>query len=1052
MSETVCIVNEVPLQKPTPRMRKFKNPFPHLLYLNQSEVNRVVIQDLYVDVWLLKTPREVITSEEYQADPVELPVQQMHGRKEDWAQSQYLPSSDQVSNRSFAVLHRFTGQTFVTKLFEDNAPRRDEQFLMFSKRQVDASVVQYLQSTKITGIPVVITRPYEAFYSYASQRENIMHLHPAVRFEAATKLLRRLYSALEFLHFRGIVHGNVSYDSVLMRVVNDEVEQVLLVDYSSARSFPLGDTAPKEAMVADGKAVIQLIDDCCDLWALRKAPTRAAQNENVLRQRTLEAARKCQMVEHCCRDYFGHQGLSQSSVTGKRLLRLLEKLEIDWNSAQAEQLHNSTLREVGYVFKSTLDTMRTERIQAYGPPGPGEDHTWNLSLGHPYLDGLVTRLYHDRWDLTPRDICAKIKEIAGAVEQPWQTFGVTLTFVFEQQDLPTGLDRNGQPASRKLLAFSTQPILLWLVTCCEAYPEWRLPIETEVTNHIRSPGMGVTRKELYGLQRALLRHGYLPSNMHQVFKYLLSSYGKPLKDVYAVEVTHAVWYRLPSRMFNVTQLQRPAYPQNLRACITEGRVACNHFAEVHGSPELEGCHALMALLPVFLEGLGLTVPEMPPSSADFPAFDPTDFSQVLHHGRVVLARRGLLAYATIVRSGGQCCWHDLPKVGADFETPDGFLPTYFGDTKILPQLPHGGYHRRPEHWSGFAADQPDDDTPPERSDRRIILEAKGPAAKAATAYRSNHRRSRPAHYTADATPVQSALSSLLKQRAAIRTEAFPKRKADAADSVTPPNRRVRAKTIATPNVMVTDSFVARAARRLDESSPAPPQRTHKSAFLAPAPRSSPLEAGSGVTSSPPSIGHRYERSFTVPDESSVADNEWDQVARLLDDIEKREAVGSSRALFRFRIDAGSETERDTPSPIPGKIPTIDEERSARSPGQVHSSEISLPRTPSLRRSSKTQSKLLSPWESFAVKQHPERRQTQLATPEPSSPPLFRDTSPHVRRGTISDLANISLQEPPLSNQAACRPARPIVASDAECQLLQLFGTAYWRRACSCEGR
>jgi hypothetical protein len=41
MPETVCIVNDVPLQKPTPRTRRFKDPFPHVLYLNPAEGNRI---------------------------------------------------------------------------------------------------------------------------------------------------------------------------------------------------------------------------------------------------------------------------------------------------------------------------------------------------------------------------------------------------------------------------------------------------------------------------------------------------------------------------------------------------------------------------------------------------------------------------------------------------------------------------------------------------------------------------------------------------------------------------------------------------------------------------------------------------------------------------------------------------------------------------------------------------------------------------------------------------------------------------------------------------
>ncbi|KAF3049363.1 hypothetical protein E8E11_006325 [Didymella keratinophila] len=216
-----------------------------------------------------------------------------------------------------------------------------------------------------------------------------------------------------------------------------------------------------------------------------------------------------------------------------------------------------------------------------------------------------------------------------------------------------------------------------------------------------------------------------------------------------------------------------------------------------------------------------------------------------------------------------------------------------------------------------------------------------------------------------------------------------------------------------------DSFVERAVRRLDDSSPAQYARTRKFAsFLASVSDVSSLKANMGLTSDPPSIGQRYERSFTVPDEF-IADNEWDQVDRLLDDMPKRETLGSSRALFGFQINHGSETERDTPSPPRGKPPIIDKESFAGSTRHAHSSQTPVPRTPSppSASSSVRKSKGLSPRESFA--QHEQkRRQTQLATPKPSSPPLDRDASPHVRVGTISDLANISFQEPSPSNQAA----------------------------------
>jgi hypothetical protein len=47
-----------------------------------------------------------------------------------------------------------------------------------------------------------------------------------------------------------------------------------------------------------------------------------------------------------------------------------------------------------------------------------------LSLGHPYLDGLTNQLFFKRWDTLPQDVCAKIKELGGDLDEPWQIFEI----------------------------------------------------------------------------------------------------------------------------------------------------------------------------------------------------------------------------------------------------------------------------------------------------------------------------------------------------------------------------------------------------------------------------------------------------------------------------------------------------------------------------------------------------------------------------------------------------------------------------------------------------
>jgi hypothetical protein len=856
--------------KPTTRTKKPGTVYPHVLYLDQSGSNHLAVRDVQMDIWLMKTPREV-TTERDEVDRVDLTLQDVDSRDEEWAESQYIQIGNQVSNRSHSVMHRFTGRLMVAKMFVD-LNRRDEEFRMFNKPQVDASIVEYRQSTHIGGVPAVITDPYEGFQSYSSVRTTLRQLHPGLRFMAANKLLFRLFAALEFLNYQGIVHGNVSHDSVLMRIVDNRVEQVLLVNYSSAQSFSPGDIAPKETMIADGKAVIELIDDLCDLWTIRMAPTATAQNEEVMRKRTQEAAEKSATIERCLRDFIDIQGHSESSEKGKRLSELLESSKIDEERAYNDQIHNNTLKEVGNISKRALDDMRDDYVKIHGQPALGTRIIWNLSLGHPYLDGLVTRLYHQQWDFTPREICEKIREIAGDVEEPWQVFLTTLTFAFEQQAQPTD-----PPADQNLAALATEPIISWLAKCCEICPEWRMPLQTEFAARIRPTDLGVNRDTLSDLRRALSQYGPLPPSLHQVFEYLLGLYDKPPQDAYAIDVDYKIWFHQPSRMFNATQLHGLASPEDLRSCIAESKVTCNHYAEVRGSSELEGCYVPMVLLRNFIDSLGLTVRDLPDTSIGLPTFDPSDFSQAPHQGRIVLARPGILGYASVVRSIDQCCWRGKPKSVEEVETPTLFLPTYFGDFEVFPELPRDSRHPRPEHWAQFV-------TSSSVAADILALQLVGQEGASATA-----------------APPQSGLSDLLRQRESVRAAAFRERNADETDAVEPATPRVQPEATATPRTTTFNQGQALLRSRDSETT-----KQNK--------KTSGSTSRSFSQQRSPSIGQGYDDySTTVPDEAPVCDGDWDKVEQWLAEEAKKK---SSQHLFNFRLgqdSAGSETEPGTSS-------------------------------------------------------------------------------------------------------------------------------------------
>ncbi|OSS44636.1 hypothetical protein B5807_10456 [Epicoccum nigrum] len=893
MSETKCTVNGVPLQKPA-RSRRSKDTLPQMLYLDRSHSTHVTVRDVQMDIWLMKTPREIVTSTNYRADPVDLTLQDVRTRNEGWAQLQYVSGYQQLSNRSSAVRHKFTGTSFAAKAFPDDAPRRDEEFVMFNMSQVDASVVSYRQSTSIHDVPVIITDLYEGFQSYASLRTTMKQWHPSLRFRAAFKLLRRLFAALEFLNFNGIVHGNMSHDSVLIRVVDYEVVEVLLVDYSHAYRFPLSNTAPKEAMIADGKAVIQLIDDLCELWTMRMAPTPTARSEAVMQKRTQEARKRQATIERCFRDYTDHQGHSKSSEKGKSLKELLDLANMDLRRAQNNQIHNSKLKEVGYVTKPALDDLQKNYIKDRATPTLGPSIPWNLSLGHPYLDGIITRLYHEQWDLTPRDICRKIKEIAGPDENPWQTINVTLTFSFEQPAQSSDPRRGELPASGNFVALAIEPVLSWLAVCCEVCPEWLQAIRTEFAKAMHSIQLGVSRKMLHDFYRALGEHGKLPSSLHQVFEYLLNLYDKPSQDTYAVDIDYKIWFHRPSKMVNVTQLQRLASPENLLSCVAENKVNCNHFAEVRGSRELEGCYVPMVVLPELIDALGLLVRDLPDVSLGIPTFDPSDFSQAPHQGRVVLARQGLLAYASILRSRDQCCWYDLPKSVTEVETPSQFLPTYFGDVEIFPKVKHGSYHPQPEHWARFVtADAPGQQHP-------------GPARHVIT------------------MGSTQSLSNLLRQRKNIRDGVFRKRKLDEIDREEPATRRVQTEITASPHITVP--VQGQAVNRLKD--PKVARQNNRS------PRSKPSSIPRRMSAD---TGQHYDTSFTIASESPVGEGDWDKVEQWLEEEANKE---SSQPLFGFQVNCdaeGSETERDQ-SISPSRLPKVQEGTSSSIFGRVRGND------------------------------------------------------------------------------------------------------------------
>ena len=192
-----------------------------------------------------------------------------------------------------------------------------------------------------------------------------------------------------------------------------------------------------------------------------------------------------------------------------------------------------------------------------------------LTLGHPYLDSLVSTLYHDRWDATPREVCEKIQEIAGSVDEPWLTFPVKRIVSFTQSDL----------------GFEKSCILDWLAGCCEAYPEWRHVIDEGCKRRIKLRSGHIRHEQIRDLQAAPLAFRKLPGFMRETLARLAADDIKDRPVTHTME-THQIVYHRPSRMFNITQMHRLVSSQQLAMCVNNANLHCENYVEVRGEPKL----------------------------------------------------------------------------------------------------------------------------------------------------------------------------------------------------------------------------------------------------------------------------------------------------------------------------------------------------------------------------------------------------------------------------------------------------------------------------------
>lgn len=264
-----------------------------------------------------------------------------------------------------------------------------------------------------------------------------------------------------------------------------------------------------------------------------------------------------------------------------------------------------------------------------------------------------------------------------------------------------------------------------------------------------------------------------------------------------------------------------------------------------------------------------------------PTLDPSDFSEV-QPGRIVLARPGILGFASMIRSAEQINWLN-PKTPVTYESPSTFLATNFGDMKVIPELPYGQINKRPEHWWKYRTPEETvagfNTRTPQLSPTRTLSGEPPPAI---------------------ARPQQDeTIAKLLRDREAVRAaaKAPEKRIFDVKlEHPVPAKRAHRIRNLSQPEI--TESFV----RHIDDLAQNRIQSPKQVLTSSPTSFGSDPFVGrnSALLAAPP---NDVDQSFTVTDDDETLTEDWTAVEAMLKQMPDEEKAEPSMHFMGFNLDA-----------------------------------------------------------------------------------------------------------------------------------------------------
>ncbi|KAF2490173.1 hypothetical protein BU16DRAFT_566200 [Lophium mytilinum] len=404
---------------------------------------------------------------------------------------------------------------------------------------------------------------------------------------------------------------------------------------------------------------------------VKKFKTEAQKEAN---QRTLDIAAAWSMPMHSSgRRVYYNKVTNEMSDKMPEVADFLNKAESAATMAAAEE-------DLGETKPELCRGVSVENSYAYRQPLEDVDETY--SFGHPILDAIFRDFGKPDWEWSAKEIIRQIRVSEGDCSEPWRTLDVVMSWKIHAKDGP---DRDVLVDMHDLGKFFGFIAQMWPTWSTRTFRTKARAYIDKVRNPEFCSGI-----DLRALARDLAGLGNMPSQLADAFQILSN---QRTGNFFELNNTFKLWYHVPSRMFNATQLLGMAARGPYERCKKSGFHP--PYQQVRGDPELDGHYISLGLLPKLAKDLELEVVGTPAEPSDR-TVDAADFSIVDSTRSMILAKKTSLRWAELDRISRNVTFQFQGKLKPVTQTR---LQSYFFSKEaIIPDNLD-----RPAQWYNFNA-------------------------------------------------------------------------------------------------------------------------------------------------------------------------------------------------------------------------------------------------------------------------------------------------------------------------------------------------------------